>query len=67
MALPPLSLQLSSGPAISGGNPTTGGATDGAFNPMFGGRKSTAQQAVSMLPLVAAVAVVGFLWMKKRG
>ncbi|MBI1220139.1 MAG: hypothetical protein GC186_16500 [Rhodobacteraceae bacterium] len=57
MTLPPLSLQLSSGPAISGGNPTTGPASDGTFAPVFGGAQGVTQSLISMLPVLGALAV----------
>lgn len=50
--LPSLGFQLSAGPAVSGGNPASGGATDGTFTPLFGGRQTAAQSLVSTAPLI---------------
>lgn len=64
MGLPPLS--LSTGPAVSGGNPATGGATDGTFSVNFGGAKSAPQMLVSELPLLVIGGLAAWLLISRR-
>lgn len=66
-SLPPLSLSASSGPAVSGGNPASGGVATGSFAPMFGGRKTAAQTLTASLPLIGAAAIAGYLLLKRKG
>lgn len=55
-------LSISSGPAISGGNPTAGPSATGAFNVYTGGRNSAGQMLAPWLPLVA----IGVIWWAMR-